>query len=127
MLYHAILNLTHPANANAKKAKIAEEIAMAAKAVFARGMAIPDDKEKLEQEQEMWTRKWDRCLVHGVVTWIVDKLTGLQGTLEVILLKARDHGVEPWVAGHIITKMEEVHLMCTQWKEEVVAWHEAEA
>ena len=47
--------------------------------------------------------------------------------LELSLQKVMDHGMEPWVAGHIITKMEAVHLICTQWKEEVVTWHEAEA
>ena len=44
--------------------------------------------------------------------------------LQVNLQKARDHSVEPWVAGHIIAKMEEVHLLCARWKMEVAAQHE---
>ena len=41
--------------------------------------------------------------------------------LQVSLQKARDHGVEPWVTGNVIAKMEEVHPLCTQWKQAVVA------
>ena len=55
MSFHAILALTHPTDADTKKARIAEEIITAAEAVFAEGMLIPEDKEELEQEQEMWT------------------------------------------------------------------------
>ena len=54
MLFHTILALTCPTDANTKKARIAEEIITAAKAVFAKGMSIPEDKEELEEEQEMW-------------------------------------------------------------------------
>ena len=32
-----------------------EEIITAAEVVFAEGMSIPEDKEELEEEQEMWT------------------------------------------------------------------------
>ena len=55
MSFHAILALTHPTDANAKKARIMEEIVTMAEAVFAEGMLIPEDKEELEEEQEMWT------------------------------------------------------------------------
>ena len=55
MLFHAILALTHSTDANGKKARIAEEIVTVAEAVFAKGMVIPEDKEELEEEQEMWT------------------------------------------------------------------------
>ena len=40
------------------------------------------------------------------------------------LQKARDHGMEPRVAGHIVAKMEEAHLLCARWKTEAAAWHE---
>ena len=46
MSFHAILALTRPTDANAKKARIAEEIVTAAEAVFAEGMLIPEDKEE---------------------------------------------------------------------------------
>ena len=65
MSFHAILALTRPTDANAKKARIMEEIVTAAEAVFAEGMSIPEDKEELEEEQEMWTARWDRRLVRG--------------------------------------------------------------
>ena len=55
MSFHAILALTHPTDANAKKVRIVEEIVTTAEAVFAEGMSIPEDKEELEEEQEMWT------------------------------------------------------------------------
>ena len=37
------------------------------------------------------------------------------------LQKARDHGMEPQVASHVIAKMEEVHPLCARWKTEVAA------
>ena len=40
------------------------------------------------------------------------------------LQKARDHGMEPRVAGHIIAKMEEAHPLCARWKTEAAAWCE---
>ena len=55
MSFHTILALTHPTDANTKKARIAEEIVTAAEVVFTKGMSIPEDKEELEEEQEMWT------------------------------------------------------------------------
>ena len=63
MSFHAILALTRPTDADAKKARIAEEIVTVAEAVFAEGMSIPEDKDELEEEQEMWTARWDRRLV----------------------------------------------------------------
>ena len=63
MSYHAILALTHPTDANTKKARILEEIVTTAEVVFAEGMLIPEDKEELEQEQEMWMARWDYRLV----------------------------------------------------------------
>ena len=65
MSFHAILALTRPTDADTKKARIVEEIITTAEAVFAKGMSIPEDKEELEEEQEMWTVQWDRRLVHG--------------------------------------------------------------
>ena len=65
MSFHTILALTRPTDADAKKARITEEIVTAAEAVFAEGMSIPEDKEELEEEQEMWTAQWDRRLVRG--------------------------------------------------------------
>ena len=65
MSFHAILALTRPTDADAKKARIAEEIITMAEAVFTEGMSIPEDKEELEEEQEMWTARWDRTLVRG--------------------------------------------------------------
>ena len=65
MSFHAILALTHPTDADAKKARIVEEIVTVAEAVFAEGMSIPEDKEELEEEQEMWTAQWDHRLVCG--------------------------------------------------------------
>ena len=70
MSYHAILALTCPTNANAKKARIAEEIITTAEAVFAKGMSIPEDKEELEEEQEMWSAQWDCRLVCAGALWI---------------------------------------------------------
>ena len=55
MSFHAILVLTPPTDADAKKAKITEEIVTMAEAVFAKGILIPEDKEELEEKQEMWT------------------------------------------------------------------------
>ena len=63
MSFHAILALTCPTDADAKKARITEEIVTVAEAVFAEGMAIPEDKEELEEEQEMWTARWEHRLV----------------------------------------------------------------
>ena len=40
------------------------------------------------------------------------------------LQKARDHGIEPQVASHVIMKMEEVYPLCARWKTEVAAWCE---
>ena len=40
------------------------------------------------------------------------------------LQKARDHGMEPRVAGHIVAKMEEAHPMCARWKTEAAARRE---
>ena len=40
------------------------------------------------------------------------------------LQKARDHGMEPRVAGHVVAKMEEAHLLCARWKTEAVVRHE---
>ena len=39
--------------------------------------------------------------------------------LQVSLQKARDHGMEPWVTGHIVAKMEEAHPLYARWKTEV--------
>ena len=44
--------------------------------------------------------------------------------MQVSLQKARDHSMEPWVAGHVVTKIEEAHLLYARWKTEVAAWHE---
>ena len=63
MSFHAILTLTHPTDTDAKKARIVEEIVTVAEAVFAEGMEIPEDKEELEEEQEMWTAQWECRLV----------------------------------------------------------------
>ena len=65
MSYHAILALTHPTDANTKKARIVEEIVTVAEAVFAEGMLVPEDKEELEEEQEMCTVQWEHRLVHA--------------------------------------------------------------
>ena len=65
MLFHTILTLTRPTDADAKKVRIAEEIVTVAEAVFTEGMLIPEDKEELEEEQEMWTAHWDHRLVRG--------------------------------------------------------------
>ena len=124
MSFHAILTLTRPTDANAKKARIMEEIVTMAEVVFAEGMLIPEDKEELEEEQEMWTARWDRRLVHAGALWINQELTGLQDLLQVSLQKARDHRMEPWVTGHIVAKMEEAHPLCARWKTEAVAWCE---
>ena len=43
------------------------------------------------------------------------------------LQKARDHGMEPRVANHVVTKMEEAHLWCAKWKAEAAAWCEEAA
>ena len=40
------------------------------------------------------------------------------------LQKARDHGMEPRVASHIVEKMEEVHPLCARWKTEVAVRRE---
>ena len=32
--------------------------------------------------------------------------------------------MEPWVAGHVIAKMEEAHPLCARWKTEAAARHE---
>ena len=114
MSFHAILALTRPTDADAKKARIAEEIVTVAEAVFAEGMVIPEDKEELEEEQEMWTVWWERRLVYAGALWINSELTRLQDLLQVSLQKARDHGMEPWVANHVIMKMEEAHLWCAR-------------
>ena len=63
MSFHAILTLTCPTDTNTKKARITEEIVTVAEAVFTKGMSIPEDKEELEEEQEMWTAQWDHQLV----------------------------------------------------------------
>ena len=63
MSFHAILTLTHSTDADAKKARITEEIVTVAEVVFAKGMVIPEDKEELEEEQEMWTAQWEHRLV----------------------------------------------------------------
>lgn len=80
-------------------------------------MAIPEDKEKLEAEKEMWTSQWDMRLVRGDAIRIDDGLTCIQATLQVSLQKARDHGMEQRVAGHVVAKMDEVHPMCARWKD----------
>ena len=63
MSFHTILALTHPTDTNTKKARILEEIVITAEVVFAEGMLILEDKEELEQEQEMWMAQWDHRLV----------------------------------------------------------------
>ena len=65
MLFHAILALTRPTDADTKKARITEEIITTVEAVFAKGMLIPEDKEELEEKQEMWTAQWECRLVHA--------------------------------------------------------------
>ena len=70
MSFHTILALTCPTDADAKKARITEEIVTTAEAVFTEGMSIPEDKKELEEEQEMWTARWDRRLVRGGALWI---------------------------------------------------------
>ena len=40
------------------------------------------------------------------------------------LQKARDHGMEPWVASHVVMKMEEAHPLCARWKADVAPWRE---
>ena len=40
------------------------------------------------------------------------------------LQKARDHRMEPRVAGHIVAKMEEAHPLYARWKTEAAAWCE---
>ena len=77
MSFHAILALTRPTDANTKKARIVEEIITAAEAVFTKGMVIPEDKEELEEEQEMWTAQWERRLVRAGALQINSELTGL--------------------------------------------------
>ena len=124
MLFHTILTLTRPTDTDAKKARIMEEIVTMAKAVFAKEMLIPADKEELEQEQEMWMAWWDHRLVCGGALQINWELTRLQDLLQVSLQKARDHGMEPWVASHVVAKMEGVHPLCARWKTEAAAQHE---
>ena len=124
MSFHAILALTCPTDANTKKARITEEIITMAEVVFAKGMLIPEDKEELEEEQEMWTVWWEHQLVHAGALWINWELTRLQDLLQVSLQKGRDHRMEPWVASHVVTKMEEAYPLCARWKTEVAAWHE---
>ena len=70
MLFHAILTFTCPTDTDAKKARITEEIITTAEVVFAKGMSIPEDKEELEEEQEMWTAQWVHRLVCGGALWI---------------------------------------------------------
>ena len=65
MSFHPILALTHPTDADTKKGRIAEEIITLAEVVFAEEMSIPEDKEELEEEQEMWTARWECRLVHA--------------------------------------------------------------
>ena len=43
--------------------------------------------------------------------------------LQVSLQKARDHGMESRVAGHVITKMEEAHPLYARWKTEAAVGH----
>ena len=69
MSFHAILALTRPTDANTKKARIVEEIVTTAEVVFAKGMSIPEDKEELEEEQEIWTAQWDHRLVRAGTLW----------------------------------------------------------
>ena len=118
MSFHAILTLTRPTDTNTKKARITEEIVTVAEAVFTKGMSIPEDKEELEEEQEMWTVWWDHQLVCSGALWINWELTGLQDMLQVSFQKARDHSMEPWVTGHVIAKMEEACPLCARWKTE---------
>ena len=40
------------------------------------------------------------------------------------LQKARDHGMEPRVASHVIVKMEEAHPLYARWKTEAAAGQE---
>ena len=70
MSFHAILTLTHTTDTDAKKARIMEEVITTAEAAFTKGMSIPEDKEELEEEQEMWTTRWDRRLVCAGALWI---------------------------------------------------------
>ena len=63
MSFHTILALTHPTDADAKKARIVEEIVTMVEAVFTEEMSIPEDKEELEEEQEMCTAWWEHRLV----------------------------------------------------------------
>ena len=98
MSFHAILALTRPTDTETKKARIVEEIVTMAEAVFTKGMLIQEDKEELEEEQEMWTARWDCRLIHGGALRINWELTGLQDLLQVSLQKARDHSIEPQVA-----------------------------
>ena len=121
MSFHAILALTCPTDADTKEARIAEEIVTMAEAVFAKGMSVPEDKEELEEEQEMWAAWWDRRLVCAGALWINWELTELQDLLQVSLQKARDHGMEPQVASHVIMKMEEAPPLYARWKTEVAA------
>ena len=101
MSFHAILTLTRPTDADAKKARIAEEIITVAEAVFTKGMVISEDKEELE-EQEMWTVWWEHRLVRAGALWINSELTGLQDLLQVSLQKARDHRMEHIDEGHVV-------------------------
>ena len=63
MPFHAILALTCLTDIDTKKARITEEIVTTAEVVFSEGMLIPEDKEELEEEQEMWTAQWECRLV----------------------------------------------------------------
>ena len=55
MSLQSILDLTHPTKSDTLKIQVANPLETMAKVVYAKGMAIPDNNEDLEEEKVMWT------------------------------------------------------------------------
>ena len=127
MSLQSILALARPTGADALKVQVTKSLETAAEAVYAEGMTIPDDSDDLEEEKTMWVTRWERVLVCGGVIRIGDETdVSYQRELESCLRKAREHGVEARIAGHVALKMQEANPTYIRWHEEATARREAE-
>ena len=82
---------------------------------------MPDDKEMLQEDQELWLKEWNITLVRGCLLQIRGYANGyiLQTDMHIALQKACEHSMEILVNPIIMTAMQEASLFIEKWKAEV--------
>ncbi|KAF8126502.1 hypothetical protein EV363DRAFT_1347695 [Boletus edulis] len=103
-----ILTFARPLSSDDPKAILMRNFKSANKFVCDVVKTVLDDKDTLQEKQEMWLKEWDTAL----------------NQLHICLQKACEHGVETLVENHTVLAMQEVEGFANKWKEEAKARRE---